>query len=77
MQIQPKHTGEIIEDGWYVLPRDDDDILAGPFDDERHAYDRAEELDLVGPETEVQFLTVAEIRAQQAADDYADIDWVR
>ncbi len=73
----PEHTGEITEDGWYVLPRDDDDILAGPFDDERHAYDRAEELDLIGPETEVQFLTVAEIRAQQAADDYAEIDWVR
>jgi hypothetical protein len=73
----PEHTGEITEDGWYVLPRDDDDILAGPFTDEREAYDVAEALDLTGPETEVRWITVTEIRAQQAADDYAEIDWVR
>ncbi len=77
MPFQPKHTGEIIEDGWYVLPRDDDDIIAGPLTCDREAYEVAEHHESLGTETEVAFLLVAEIRANQALDDAADIDWTR
>ncbi len=72
MSFQPKHTGEIIEDGWYVLLRDDDEILAGPLADDRDAYEIAEHHESEQRETEVAFLLVAEIRAQQALDDDAD-----
>jgi hypothetical protein len=77
MQFQPKHTGEIIEDGWYVLVHDDDEILAGPYDDSREAYEHAEGFESNGQPADHVFLLVADILAQQAADDYADIDWTR